>query len=83
MTFSTAHTRDTDNPQTYAQHFRVAWWGSWRLIWFGLAGLVHAVLPEFKPLQFYTSSGIIGIYRELEESGRHADEIKRILGDGI
>ena len=78
--FSTRHTADTPRPQDYGQHFRVAFLGSLRLIGYGLAGLVHAFFPEIKPLQFYTSTGIIRAYKALERSGRHEPEIERELG---
>lgn len=57
---------------------RVAAWGSATLIVLGLAGLVHSVLPWCFP--FYTSSGVIKTYKALRDSGRHDDEIRRILG---
>lgn len=79
--FSTRHTRDTDHPQNYWQHFRVALWGSLRLIGLGLGGLWHAIFPEQKRFQFWTSSGVIRIYREMELSGRHDDEIGKIFSD--
>lgn len=78
--FSTPHTSDTENPQDYGEHFRVAFCGSLKLIWYGLAGLVHAFLPEIRCLQFYTSSGIIKAYRMLEDSHRHDAEIARFFG---
>ena len=80
MAFSTLHTGGTQKPQTYSEHWRVAFWGSLRLICFGLGGLIHAFFPEIKKFQFWTSSGIINIYRELELSGRHDLEIEHIFG---
>jgi hypothetical protein len=77
--FSTRHTADTPRPQDYGQHFRVAFFGSLKLIGYGLAGIVHAVFPEFRPLQFYTSTGIIRAYKALALSGRHDKEIAREL----
>jgi hypothetical protein len=50
------------------------------LILYGTAGIVHAILPEIEQLQFYTSTGVIKIYRELEQSKRHDSEIEKILG---
>jgi hypothetical protein len=44
MTFSTPHTRDTAAPQDYWQHAHVAITRSAKLIWFGLAGVVHGAL---------------------------------------
>lgn len=81
MAFSTAHTRDTENPQTYYQHWRVAFFGSLWLIAYGIGGLIHSFFPWIKMFQFWTSSGIIGIYRALELSRRHDPEIKNIFGE--
>ena len=75
--FSTRHTADTPRPQDYGQHFRVAFFGSLKLIGYGLAGIVHAFLPEIKALQFYTSTGIIRAYKAIEASGRHGPELER------
>ena len=77
--FTTPHTGDTACPQTYWRHLSVALWGSLRLVALGFGGIWHAFFPEQKRLQFWTSSGIIRIYRELEKSGRHDDEISRIF----
>jgi len=77
--FSTPHTRDTGHPQNYWQHLRVALWGSLRLIGLGLGGIWHAFFPEHRRFQFWTSSGVIRIYRELELIARHDDEIERIF----
>ncbi len=79
LDFSTTHTRDTANPQSYWQHMRVALVGSLRLIALGLGGVLHAFFPEHRRFQFWTSSGVIRIYRELETSGRHDDEIEQIF----
>lgn len=76
---TTAHTGDTQNPQTYWQHFHTAFWGSLRLILLGLGGIWHAFFPEHKSFQFWTSSGVIRIYREIELSRRHDDEIAEIF----
>jgi hypothetical protein len=81
MTFSTPHTRDTAAPQDYWQHAHVAITRSAKLIWFGLAGVVHGVLPEIKGLQFYTSSGILRAAKFLIDSRRHDPEIERIFGE--
>jgi hypothetical protein len=79
MIFSTPHTRDTAVPQDYWQHAHVAITKSAKLIWFGLAGVVHGVLPEIKGLQFYTSSGILRAAKFLVDSGRHDPENERIF----
>jgi len=78
--FSTEHTRDTTAPQTYWQHGGVAISKSARLIWFGLAGVVHGFLPEIKGLQFYTSTGILRAAHYLMMCERHDREIERIFG---
>jgi len=77
--FKTPHTAENNQPQTYCQHFSVAFCGSLRLIGLGFGGIWHAFFPEHKGFQFWTSSGIIRIYRELEKSGRHDDEIGEIF----
>jgi hypothetical protein len=81
MIFSTPHTRDTAVPQDYWQDAHVAITTSAKLIWFGLAGVVHGVLPEVKGLQFYTSSGILRAAKFLIDSARHDPEIERIFGE--
>jgi len=81
--FSTNHTRDTAAPQTYWQHGAVAISKSVRLIWLGLAGVVHGFLPEIKGLQFYTSSGILRAAHYLMMCGRHDREIERIFGSNF
>jgi len=78
--FSTEHTRDTTAPQPYWQHGGVAISKSARLIWFGLAGVVHGFLPEIKGLQFYTSTGILRAAHYLMMCERHDREIERIFG---
>ena len=79
LDFSTAHTRDTASPQNYWRHMRIALWGSLRVIVFGIGGIWHAFFPEHRRFQFWTSSGVIRIYRELEMVGRHDDEIEDIF----
>ena len=81
MSFSTRHTRDTQAPQHYSQHAYVAINKSAKLIWFGLTGIVHGVLPEIKGLQFYTSTGILCAAKFLIDSRRHDPEIERIFGE--
>ena len=58
---------------------KAAFFGSLKLIGYGLAGIVHAFLPEIRCLQFYTSTGIILAFKAIAESGRHEDEITREL----
>jgi hypothetical protein len=81
MSFSTRHTRDTQAPQDYWQHAHGAINKSAKLIWFGLTGIVHGVLPEIKGLQFYTSTGILRAAKFLIDSRRHDAEIERIFGE--
>jgi hypothetical protein len=78
--FSTKHTRDTTAPQTYWKHSRIAISKSAYLIWLGLAGVVHGLLPEIRGLQFYTSTGILRAVHYLMMSGRHDREVERIFG---
>ncbi len=80
MAFSTKHTLDTPVPQTYWQHGYVAITKSAKLVWLGLAGILHGFLPEIKSLQFYTSTGILKAAYFLAMSGRHDKEIERIFG---
>ena len=83
MNWFTRHCYDTDNPQTYGQHFRVAFSGSLGLIGAGLAGLVHAIVPPV--FQFRTANAVIGIYhRHVLGTGRHGAELSRygLTADG-
>ena len=75
--FSTEHTRSTGSPQSYWEHLNVALFGSLRLIALGLGGVFHAFFPEYRRLQFWTSTGVIRMFFKLEASGRHVDEIAR------
>ena len=77
----TKHTEDTQNPQTYWQHFQVAFFGSFELVAYGIGGMLHALLPEIKCLQFWTSSGILKYAKALEDSRRHDEEIKTIWNE--
>ena len=79
LDFSTTHTLDTAEPQNYWRHMRIALWGSLRLLALGVGGIWHAFFPEHRRLQFWSSSGVIRIYRELELIGRHDDEIEEIF----
>ena len=79
LDFSTTHTLDTAEPQNYWRHMRIALWGSLRLLALGVGGIWHAFFPEHRRLQFWSSSGVIRMYRELELIGRHDDEIEEIL----
>lgn len=73
------HPADTANPQTYWQHGAFAIWNSMKLIWAGLAGVIHGIFPPAFP--FYTSTRIIQSFKKLVISRRHVDELKREFGD--
>lgn len=77
--FSTPHTRYPANPQTYVEHWKVAMSGSFKLFVYAFSSIIHAFFPEIKRFQFHASSGIIGMYRELEVSQRHDNEIEKIF----
>lgn len=79
LDFSTTHTLETAEPQNYWRHMRIALWGSLRLLALGVGGIWHAFFPEHRRLQFWSSSGVIRMYRELELIGRHDDEIEEIF----
>ncbi|MDP3645642.1 MAG: DUF6356 family protein [bacterium] len=79
--FSTPHTRDTAKPQTYGEHWRVAFFYSVKMIWYGLGGIAHAFFPEIKCLQFSTSTFLFRAFKGLSMSGRHDDEIRVIMGE--
>lgn len=73
------HLAATGRPVTYVQHLSNAARGSARLVWAGLAGLVHAAAPCCCP--FYTSTQVVRLFRGLLESGRHNNEIISELSD--
>ena len=84
MAHSTPHTINNDvNPQTWRKHFKVAFFGSLKMIFYGVGGVVHAFFPEIKVLQFWTSSGIIRICLLLLRSRRHDDEFEKIFGTEV
>jgi len=70
----TKHCYSTENPQTYWAHCRFAFTNSFMLIWIGIAGCVHAILPPLFP--FYTSTRVIRSFGELVDSRRHESELK-------
>lgn len=74
----TDHPGQTENPQTYWQHGKFAIANSCKLIWAGIAGVIHGVFPWWFP--FYTSTMVIKSFKKLVESKRHKDELKRELG---
>lgn len=76
----TEHPRDTENPQTYWQHFWVAFSNSSKLLWASIQGIVHAFFPWIWP--FETSTQIIKSMKILMDTKRHKDEISEHLGEG-
>jgi hypothetical protein len=74
----TDHPAETANPQTYLQHAKFASGNSFKLIWAGIAGVIHAIYPPLFP--FYTSTRVIRSFKKLVESGRHNDELLREFG---
>lgn len=78
--FSTTHTRDTATPQNYWDHAKVACGKSLGLIWLGVVGVIHGILPEIKWMQFYTSTGVLKSARYLMMCGRHDSEVAAIFG---
>ena len=70
----TKHCYSTENPQTYWGHCRFAFSNSIMLLWIGIAGCVHAILPPLFP--FYTSTRIIRSFGKLVDSRRHESELK-------
>ncbi len=76
MKFFKKHPAETQNPQTYLIHFKVAVKSSLLLIWIGIIGIIHAFLPGIKWMQFYTSTRIMRGFIKLVESGRHISELE-------
>jgi hypothetical protein len=74
----TEHPAETENPQTYWQHGAFAIANSVKLIWAGIAGVIHGIFPPAYP--FYTSTLIIRSFKKLVESKRHKAELERELG---
>lgn len=81
--FGTRHTFDTQNPQTYQAHRRVAYRGSWLLFKAALAGWVHGTFPEWQRWQFWSSTIVIKLALALWRSGRHDKEFIAIFGPNI
>lgn len=80
MSFLTDHIRDTENPQTYWQHFRVAFFNSGKLLWASIQGIIHAFFPWWFP--FETSTQVIKSMKILIDTRRHKAEICEHLGEG-
>lgn len=78
MSIWTDHPADTENPQTYWQHGKFAIKNSLKLIWAGIAGVIHGIFPFW--FKFYTSTMVIKSFKGLVESKRHKEELRRELG---
>lgn len=78
FSFLTDHIRDTENPQTYWQHFKVAFINSSKMVYAGLQGIVHAFFPWWFP--FDTSTQIIKFTKILADTRRHKAEFREHLG---
>jgi len=76
----TDHIKDTENPQTYWKHFEVAFFNSCKLLWASAQGIVHAIFPWWWP--FTTSTQIIRSFKILIDTGRHKEELQRIIPEG-
>lgn len=76
----TDHIKDTENPQTYWQHFEVAFFNSCKLLWTSLQGIIHAIFPWWFP--FTTSTQIIKSFKILLDTRRHKEELRRIIPEG-
>lgn len=81
--YGTKHTFDTDNPQSYETHKRVAYKGSWLLFKGALAGWIHGTWPEWKRWQFWTSTLIIRLTLQLWQSSRHDKEFVAVFSPEI
>lgn len=78
--FLTDHIKDTENPQTYKQHFDVAFYNSAKLLWSGIQGMIHAIFPWIWP--FKTSTQIIKSVKILIDTSRHKAEFRAIIPIG-
>jgi len=77
--YGTAHTFDTQNPQSYKAHRKVAYRGGWLLFKLAFGSWIHGTFPEWKRWQFWTSTHIIKLTLELWQSGRHDKEFVAIF----
>lgn len=76
--YLTEHIHDTENPQTYWQHFWVAFPNSCKLLWASLQGIVHAFFPWY--YLFKTPTQIIKSFKILLDTRRHKVELNKYLG---
>ena len=71
------HPNQGNNPQGYCEHGMFSIWNSTKLIFFGLLGIIHGILPcVFK---FSTSSAVIRSFRTLVLSRRHKEELRKYI----
>lgn len=77
MSFIYDHVRDTENPQTYWQHFKFGFTNSCKLIGAGFVGIIHAFCPWWYP--FFTSTVVINSFKKLVDSRRHKAELIAIM----
>ena len=76
----TSHVRETENSQTYLEHGKFAMVNSSILVWAGLLGMIHAVLPNL--FQFHASETVVRSFMKLCDSRRHKDELNRLMPEG-
>ena len=71
------HPKSGDNPQGYCEHGSFSIWNSSKLIFFGLLGIIHGILPCI--FKFSTSSAVIRSFRTLVLSRRHGEELRKYI----
>ena len=68
------------SPQSYYAHCSFAVKNSLILIFGGILGIIHGLLPFLFP--FHTSSIVIHSFRKLVDSKRHKHELRELLSEG-
>jgi len=76
----TDHPRDTENPQTYWEHGWFAFKHSSILVFAGILGIIHSILPFLFP--FRTSTIVIRSFKKLVDSKRHKAELRKEMPKG-
>jgi len=71
------HPKSGNNPQGYCEHCSFSTWNSSKLIFFGLLGIIHGILPCV--FTFSTSSSVIRSFRALVLSRRHGEELRKYI----
>ena len=69
-----------ENPQSYYSHCMFSVKNSLILIFGGVLGVIHGVLPFLFP--YHTSSILVHSFRKLVDSKRHKHELREILPEG-